>query len=294
MGGIGVGADNVVAGVIIVIIGTALIGCRANPVFAVDDDDEPATSTTASSTGSTTRPDQTSLSSADTTDSGADSTTANASAASETSTGAPDPGDTTTGAPDTDSSASTGDDDSTTGEVEQEIYDLHDRCDLEPDTVWIAEYAGVIDDIPCHTTDNPPPPPWAGYLFDFEFADVLEPRVVHMMPQQKPGAQVTGDYNGLQLGKPVSPHLRAVLVCPGDPCSIIGSVRVEDLNNEPIVGQEEIPLGPGQMQVVDLDLGDFVDQLSKQEFRVVLAVTGQDGSGGDRGVWVRPRIVDVQ
>jgi hypothetical protein len=288
--GIGVGAGSVIAGVI---VGVLVVACRANPVFAVDDDDPPATSAAASSTDGTTRPEQTGLASTDTTDSGPDATTANVSA-SETSTGAPDTGDTTTGAPDTDSST-TADTDSTTGDVEQEIYDLHDRCDLMPDTIWLAENAGAITGLECYTGKDPPPPPWAGYLFDFTFADQLEPRVVHMMPEQYAGAIVTGEFNGLQFANAVAPHLRAVLVCPegADLCSIIGSVRVEDLNNKPIVGQEEIPLGPGQMQFIDLDLTEHIDVLSKQPFRVVLAVTAQSGSGGDRGVWVRPRIVDL-
>ena len=278
----------------------AVVGCRGNPWFQLDLDDAATTDVAASTVAETTAASTSSAADSAsgpglaTSDSGPDATTVGASeAADTTSTGATDTTGATTGDTGTDTSSSGGD--TTTGDGEHEIYDLHAMCD-GASTDWLSALGADTPDILlCDTSNDPESPPWVGYLPDFMFDEAPEPRVVAAVPTQKSGAQVSGQYNALLLADAVAPHLRAALVCPkaDKPCSIIGSVIIELPDNEFVTGQLEIPVGPGQVQDIDIDLTPELATLAQQEFRVVLVVTAQNGDGADLGVWVRPRIVDL-
>lgn len=279
--------------------GIVVVACSAtNPGFYVDTASSPETTetTTSGSSDGSTRADDDTSSGTDDVDTTADPGDSETRGSSTT-----DPLDTTgtsTGEP----ASSTGEDssteDGTTGEVETEEYvNLHAACD-DPPTMWNSQNGNIMA-LPCQTVGPPPEPPkpWAGYLFDFMFDGEVELDVVAMTPAAKKGAVLTGDYNALLLPPTaVTPHLRATLECQASPkiCDIVAGVRLEDeLSNATIINIPEIALTSGQQEEVDIDLSDYVADLTDKKFRVVLFVIANSGTGGDRGVWVHPRIVEV-
>ena len=275
-----------------------LVGCsRDNPWFTIDgDDDPPPGSTGAAEDSGTTGPAESTSSIDSAGSTGPADTSGDTGGVVQTDTGS----DTTTGeAPDTTTDApdttDTGDDDTTTGldPTEGELWhDLWMECG-SPDTHWLAENP-KIQAIMCDTDATKPPAPWAGWHAKLEYKGETVTQVLALVPELGAGPLVTGTYDGLTMPGAKKPHLRTTVLCPTDPptCLIQGNIRVEQ-GAVPVVGIEDFKLSSGQALDIDIDLTPYDALRDGSEFSVVFVVTSMKAVTGNRGLWLAPRIVEV-
>jgi len=281
-----------------------LVGCsRDNPWFALEggDDTPPPGSTGAADEGDTTGP-AASTSPMDTTASTgpADTSGDTGSVVDTGSDTGSDSDDTTTGelhgtTTDIPDMTDTGGDDTTTGldPTEGELWhDLWMDC-AAPGTHWLAESL-TIKPIECDTDGTKPAPPWAGWHPKLNYKGETVTQVLALVPEFGAGPLVTGTYDGLTMPGAKTPHLRTTVLCPTDPpgCLIKGNIRIEQ-GAVPVVGIEDFKLSSGQAFDIDIDLTPYQTLRDGSEFSLVLVVTSMKAVAGNRGLWLAPRIVEV-
>lgn len=285
-----------------------LVGCsRENPWFHLADDDAPSTTLDPGDSESTgvaasTAPDDTSAASTGPADTGETGSTTSLSDGDTEGVIMTDT-DATTGGADTDPGTTSAADttgDGTTGPMETDGGDptegdvWHDLLVLCPwfETEWLAG-GDIPGSFECDW-DWDKPEQWAGLQLEgaFYMGQWAQP-VLALVPAVGPDNIITGTYNGLTLPDAINPHLRTIVLCPHDlPCSIKGNIRVEQ-GGASIVGVEDFFLTTGGSKIIDIPLALHPELLGEDEFSVLVVITSMTEEPGNHGLWIYPRIVEV-
>jgi hypothetical protein len=187
-----------------------------------------------------------------------------------------------------------GNDDTMTGPdpTEGDVWhDLYQGCESS-DTTWLA-VGPMGKPLVCNTGMDKPAVQWAGWHDKVLHNNKLEEFVLALVPDLGAGPHITGTYNGLMMPNAKTPHLRTTALCPVNQpqCQIQGNIRVEQ-NAETVVGIEDFKLSSGQAFDIDIDL-TLYPELRDGPFTVVFVVTSMTYCPGNRGLWLAPRIVEV-